>query len=67
MSDYVFEFGVSTRYPGSDVTEEVDLIDDGYFTAEQLEGKTDREIEDLLDQSLQDFVWNNVDSWVRRV
>ena len=67
MSDYVFEFGISTRYVGSDVTEEVDLIDDLGFTEEELEGKPDIEIQGMLDQELQEFVWNNIDSWVKRV
>jgi hypothetical protein len=67
MSDYVFELGVSTRYQGSDVTEEVDLIKDGYFTEDELEGKSDEGLRDMLDQVLQDFVWENIDSWVKRV
>ncbi len=67
MSDYVFEFGVSTNRLGSDVTEEVDLISDGYFTEEELEDKDDEEIQNLLSDALEDFVWNNIDSWVTRV
>lgn len=67
MSDYVFEFGVSTNRIGSDVTEEVDLIDDGWFAEEDLEGKSDDEIQSLLNGALEDFVWNNIESWVKRV
>lgn len=67
MSDYVFEFGVSTQYHGSDVVDEIDLVDDLGFDEDELEGKSDEEIKVLLDQDLQDFVWENVDSWVKRV
>ena len=67
MSDYKFEFGVSTRFMRSNVTETFDLVDDFGFEEDELEGKTDREIQDLLDQELQEFVWNNIDRWVKRV
>jgi hypothetical protein len=67
MSDYVFEFGVSTNKVGSDTTDEVDLVDDGWFAQEELEGKTDDQIIAMLDQAQQDFVWNSIDSWVKRV
>ncbi len=67
MSDYVFEFGVSTDRMGSDVIEEVDLIDDLGFDEEGLEGKADSDIQDMLDEELQQFVWNNIDCWVKRV
>lgn len=67
MSDYKFEFGVSTNKVGSDTTDEVDLVDDGWFAEEELEGKTDDQIIAMLDQAQQDFVWNNIESWVTRV
>lgn len=67
MSDYKFEFGVATRHMGSDVTEVVDLIEDGYFAEVELDGKTDDQILDMLDEPLQEFVWENIDSWVKRV
>lgn len=67
MSDYVFEFGVSTNKIGSDTTDVVDLVDDWGWDESELEGKSDDEIRDMLDNEEQEFVWNNIDSWVTRV
>ena len=67
MSDYVFEFGVSTNKIGSDTTDVVDLVDDWGWDESELEGKSDDEIRDMLDSELEEFVWNNIDSWVTRV
>lgn len=67
MSDYVFEFGVSTNKIGSDTTDVVDLVDDWGWDESELEGKSDDEIRDMLDSEEQEFVWNNIDSWVTRV
>ncbi|HEY6021056.1 MAG TPA: hypothetical protein VIY48_14460 [Candidatus Paceibacterota bacterium] len=67
MSDYVFEFGVSTNKIGSDTTDVVDLVDDLGWDESELEGKSDDEIRDMLDNEEQEFVWNNIDSWVTRV
>lgn len=67
MSDYVFEFGVSTNKIGSDTTDVVDLVDDLGWDESELESKSDDEIRDMLDSEEQEFVWNNIDSWVTRV
>ena len=67
MSDYVLEFGVSTNKIGSDTTDVVDLVDDLGWDESELESKSDDEIRDMLDNEEQEFVWNNIDSWVTRV
>jgi hypothetical protein len=67
MSDYIYEFGVSTNKIGSDTTDVFDLVEDFGYAEEELEGKSESEIRDFLDQDLQDYVWDNIDSWVKRV
>ncbi len=67
MSDYVFEFGVSTGYHGAEMTEEFDLVDDLGFDESELKGKSDDEIIGLLDNEFETFMSNNIDSWVKRV
>lgn len=67
MSDYRFEFGASTNKIGSEVSEVFDLVDDLGFTEEELEGKSEDEIQDLLEPDAQEFIANNVDCWVTRV
>lgn len=67
MSDYVFEFGLSTHFVNSDVTETFDLVDDLGFEEDELEGKSDDEIIGLLGEECENFIANNIDSWVKRV
>lgn len=67
MSEWKFEFGVSTCYMGSDVRETFDLIDDLGFEEDELKGKSDSEILDMLASEMENFISNNTDSWVIRV
>lgn len=49
-----FEFSVSTRYVGSEVEEtiEIEIPDDA----------TENEIEEIVQQRYDDWLWNNIDT-----
>lgn len=68
MSKYKYEFGVSTRYIGSGVKAVVDLVDDWGYDESDLDGRTEEDIRTELEgQPLEDFVWNEIESWVKRI
>lgn len=57
MSKTTVTFSVSTKYPGSRVEE--------IFTLDQLgidENLTDEELEKEVEETYQDWVWDNIDS-----
>jgi len=66
MSKYKYEMYVSTGYQGSERTKVIDLVDDWGYDESDLDGRTKGDIiAELEDCSLDDFVWNSVDSGVR--
>lgn len=68
MSNYRYEMYVSTGYIGSEVTKEIDLVDDWGYDESDLDGRTEEDIlEELGGRDLEDFVWDNTDSGVRRL
>lgn len=59
---YMLKMGVATHYINSDVTEEVKLEEYGYSDQEwdELDG---RDQDRLINEWVEEFVWNNVESW----
>lgn len=63
MSKYRYEFGVSTNKVGSEVSEEVDLVDDWGFSEEILDEMSDAEFTKVILDNLMDYEANNIESW----
>ncbi|MDY2572716.1 MAG: hypothetical protein SOW67_01395 [Fusobacterium necrophorum] len=66
MSKYKVKFYVSTRYVGSEIEEDIDLVEDYGFSEEEakklLEDKDEERLKDLFNE----WVWENIDGgWVK--
>ncbi len=60
---YEVELGVSTSKVGSDTEDTVPLIDFGY-TDEEWDALSAHEQDELTTSWVEEFVWENTDSWV---
>lgn len=67
MSKYKYEFGVSTGLVGPGCSEVVDLVDDWHYTEEELDGMDDSRFASALDWALENFIANEIDSWVKPI
>lgn len=59
---YRVKLGVSTKYIGSEDEDEMPLEEYGYSDQEWDE-LSDREKDKLITEWIEEYVWNNIDSW----
>jgi len=65
MSNYKVELYVGTGYVGSDVREEIDLIDDWGYDEEQAESifeESGEDYERFMDEDVNQWIWKSIES-----